>query len=126
MKDLILTAILFFAFTIATSGQNTYRSLSAQEFNELANEVKYTIIDIRTAREFQEGHIRGAINIDFYDNSFKQVISAYQSRPILLYSRSSAQSKQAIDKLRSMNFREVYELDNGLVEWKRANLPLVR
>ena len=126
MKNLFLVAIILYSFSSSAIGQNIYKSLSATEFSEYAKEVKYTIIDIRTGREFREGHISGAINIDFFENSFDQVVSAYRDRPLLVYARSSAQSKQAMDKLRSLNFKEVYELEDGLVAWKRANLPLAR
>ena len=126
MKKLFFAAFLFSCLSSVAIGQNIYKSVSAPEFSELAKEGKFTIIDIRTSREFQEGHIGGAINIDFYDNSFEQVISAYKTRPVLIYARSSAQSKQAMDKLKSLNFKEVYELNNGLIEWRRANLPLVK
>ena len=126
MKNLFLVAIILYSFSSSAIGQNIYKSLSATEFSEYAKEVKYTIIDIRTGREFREGHISGAINIDFFENSFDQVVSAYRDRPLLVYARSSAQSKQAMDKLRYLNFKEVYELEDGLVAWKRANLPLAR
>ena len=105
---------------------NNIISVSAQEFNRLLSTGKYTLMDIRTPKEFEEGHILKAINVDFYSKDFQQSIEIYKDVPVLIYSRSSSQSKQALSKMADLNFKNVIELENGLVAWKREGFSLIK
>ena len=121
----IILSVFQFSFAQNLTGSNLY-AVSAQEFNKLISTGNYTLLDIRTPKEFEEGHISTAINIDFYGREFEQSIEIYKNVPVLLYSRSSGQSKQALAKMSEMNFKKVIELENGIVAWKREGLPLVK
>ncbi|MGE5355965.1 MAG: rhodanese-like domain-containing protein [Deltaproteobacteria bacterium] len=131
MRNIIfLIGFIFFTSYTAT-GQSInqsgiIKSVDAGQFNSLILSGKYLVLDIRTSKEFGEGHINSAINIDFYNKDFDQNVSIYKDRPLLIYSRSSAQSKQALTRLAELNFSEVIELENGLVAWKRAGYSLVK
>jgi rhodanese-related sulfurtransferase len=130
MKSLLSNVVIFlsvlqFSFAQNYTDSNTF-SVSAQEFNKLISTGNYTLLDIRTPKEFEEGHINTAINIDFYGREFEQTIEIYKNVPVLLYSRSSGQSKQALTKMSEKNFKKVIELENGIVAWKREGLPLVK
>lgn len=122
----ILLSVCQLNFAQSSNSVSNINSVSANEFNKLVSSGNYTLLDIRTTKEFEEGHINSAINIDFYNREFEQKILLYKSVPVLIYSRSSGQSKQALNKLSELNFEKVVELENGIVAWKREGLPLVK
>lgn len=131
MNNLLMFWVIFlsacgFSFAQNSISDGSISSVAAHEFNKLVSSGNYTLLDIRTQKEFEEGHINTAINIDFYNKGFEQSIEVYKNVPILIYSRSSGQSKQALSKMSGMNFKKVVELDNGIVAWKREGLPLVK
>ena len=84
------------------------------------------VLDIRTPEEFAEGHIEGAVNIDFYAAGFAARIGALdRDAAYLVYCRSGNRSGQAMDLFRDLGFAEVHELEGGILTWVGEGLPLV-
>lgn len=91
------------------------------------NDSDFLIIDIRTSAEFAEGHIEGAINIDFYQQTFRQDIGNLdRGRTYLIYCRTGNRSASALGIMKELNFEEIYHLSDGIVAWKQAGLPIVK
>ena len=65
-------------------------------------------IDVRTAEEYNAGHLEGAINIP-YDEIEQKItaISADKTQDIQLYCRSGRRSGIALETLRSMGYNNV-------------------
>ena len=130
MKNLFLVLIVFVGFSYSSSAQTQsaagVKTISAQEFKQKADSGKYTIIDIRTPREFAAGHIKGAINIDFYKKSFYGKMEKYKNKAFLYYCRSGNRTGQAKRKFNQMGFEEGYELNRGIISWKRAGFGFVK
>ena len=122
---IVLNILLNGNLTAQTDGTN-FKSVKANEFNQLLQSGDYVILDIRTAKEFDEGHIENAVNLDFYSKNFDQLVLNFKKNGIMIYSRSSGQSQQAITKLISLGFKNIIELENGLVGWKRDGFSLTR
>ena len=101
-------------------------SLTPQEFAKKAGQSKDAIVlDVRTLDEFREGHIEKSLNIDWNGNDFeKQVTKLDKSKPVLVYCLRGARSESAARKMRSMGFKEVFELKGGLAEWQASRMPL--
>lgn len=69
------------------------------------------VIDVRTPAEFAEGHLEGAVNIDWQDASFADTVSELdKDGTYVIYCRSGNRSGQAIDAMTSMGFTD---LTNG-------------
>jgi len=101
-------------------------AIPVKEFKKKVDSGNYILIDIRTPREYDAGHIRGAINIDFYKKDFYDRMSAYKNKPFLYYCRSGNRTTQARKRFNRMHFKEGYELAHGLNAWKRAGYELVK
>jgi len=85
-----------------------------------------TLLDARTPQEVREGHIEGAINLNFYDSDFReQLESLDESKPVYVYCRSGGRSGRAAKMLRAAGFPKVYDLEGGILAWKEADMPLV-
>ena len=86
----------------------------------------FIILDIRTPREFEAGHIKGARNIDFYAQSFaKEFRSLDRKKTYLIYCRSGNRSKQLMGAVEKMHFKQVFHMRSGLVDWVGQGFKLV-
>jgi thioredoxin len=53
----------------------------------------------------------------------KQISSLDKGKPVFVYCLSGGRSTSAAYKMREVGFKEVYELDGGIMKWRRDNLP---
>lgn len=92
--------------------------------NENSNNV--VIIDVRTPEEFDQEHIQDASNIDFYSDNFKDELNKLdKTRTYVIHCRSGGRSSQALDIMRELGFREVYNM-GGIIQWKEKGLPTTK
>lgn len=104
------------------------RRVSAQEAAAIVDDppADLVILDVRTAEEFAEGHVDGAIMIDFYGEDFADQIAALDPDvPYVLYCRSGNRSGQTIALMQELGFTDVADVDGGVLQWGSAGLPLV-
>ncbi len=84
------------------------------------------ILDVRTPEEFAEGHIEGAIMLDFYRDDFADELAKLDpSVPYVLYCRSGNRSGQTISLMEGLGFADVADVDGGIGGWLGAGLPVV-
>lgn len=95
-----------------------FRSVNAEEFaREIANE-NVQILDVRTASEYAEGHISGAVNIDVLASGFAEKIATLdKEKTLAIYCRSGRRSKAAAEQAVKQGFT-VVELDGGVLSWR--------
>ena len=97
----------------------SYEILNYESFkNEISND-DVLLFDVRTTDEFNSGHIKGSINIDFYD---KKIFTEFfekieKSKPIFIYCRTGNRSKQSSELLKSIGFNSVFDLKGGYANW---------
>ncbi len=92
--------------------------------NENSNNV--AIIDVRTPEEFNQEHIQDASNIDFYSDNFKDELNKLdKTRTYVIHCRSGGRSSQALDIMRELGFREVYNM-GGIIQWKEKGFPTTK
>lgn len=82
------------------------------------------VLDVRPEDEFALGHVRGAINIPI-DQLKKRLRVLDPEKEVVAYCRGAycVMSFEAVSMLRAKGFR-VRRLEDGLPEWKAANLPV--
>ena len=69
MKKLL--TCLFAALGLTTAcGQQNYEDVDVKGFSELIEDPGVVLLDVRTAAEYAEGHIEGAVLIDQGENDF--------------------------------------------------------
>lgn len=124
-KTVVLAIVLSLGFFACTSSPKG-NVLTPHAFKAGMNDKKDEILlDVRTAGEYSEGHIKNAINIDWYSPDFQaEVAKLDKSKPVFLYCKSGGRSGQAAQVLKNMGFTEVYDLDGGITSWKNEGLPL--
>lgn len=118
----------FFAFVLtflflSCSAQNKM-VLSAEEFEKaLSSKASPQVLDVRTAEEYNLGHIKNALLADWKDeNEFKRRISFIdKDKPVFIYCLGGGRSSAAAAKMRELGFQQVFELKGGMNAWKSEN-----
>jgi len=84
------------------------------------------ILDVRTPQEYRSCHLFGSINLDFRSTSFADELAGLdRSKPYLVYCRTGVRSGQAAALMKSLGFRELYDLAGGIVSWQREGFEIV-
>lgn len=87
----------------------------------------FVVLDIRTSQEFQDGHIEGAINIDYRSPTFGADLDRLdKSKTYFVYCRIGRRSGEAIGLMIRNGFTNIYKTPGDIVEWRAAGLPLVK
>jgi thioredoxin len=126
MKQIITFSFLLFTvlFTSCINSQSSKTNLAPSDFSKKIGETSEAfILDVRTPQEFSEGHIENAKNADWYGSSFDAQISKIdKSKPVFVYCLGGGRSSAAASHMRSEGFKEVYELDGGMMAWRSSGL----
>ena len=86
---------------------------------EIANQ-DIQLIDVRTPKEYEEGHINNAILIDFLADDFEdKVQNLDKNKPVYLYCRSGGRSSKASKVLVDLGFNAIKDLKGGYLNWKK-------
>ena len=96
----------------------SYTDLTSESFQKGMSAKDAVIIDVRTAREFSSGRLKGAGNIDLMNPTFLyQLQSLPKDKKYYLYCRSGNRSGQACEVMSEMGFIEIYNLAEGIMRW---------
>ena len=109
-----------------TRDQYGYLHVEAPAVAEIiANSPEVIILDIRTPSEFQQGHIKGAVNVDYYAADFEEKIAALDpSARYVLHCRSGSRSSKALSILSENKLENVTHLRSGIIGWTGSGYPL--
>ncbi|WP_353119381.1 rhodanese-like domain-containing protein [Myroides odoratus] len=120
MKNIILTAILlmFSFFKVSAQEVKAKALVNPVTFESRIANKKVQLIDVRTPKEYKEGTILNAINIDFLDESFlKKLEQLDKKQPVYIFCQSGKRSAAAAEKMQEAGF-DVVELAGGYKAWK--------
>jgi rhodanese-related sulfurtransferase len=100
---------------------------SSLQVTQLINRGKTTILDIRGAAEFANGHLRDAKNIPLADLASRiGELDKQKSRTIVVVCQTGARADKAVRQLQKAGFDDVVSLDGGLTAWVAAGLPTTK
>lgn len=84
----------------------------------------FVIIDIRTPSEYEAEHLEGAVNIDYYAESFREELEALdRETTYLIYCRTGRRAAGALTIMRELGFMHVYNIAGGIVRWNADSPP---
>jgi rhodanese-related sulfurtransferase len=126
MKRLIVIIASFLLVTSCSSSATGATNMNVSEFSQKIKEAGVVTLDVRTPAEFAEGHIEGARLIDFQSGSFEsQIETLDKNGTYAVYCRSGNRSGQAVKVMQDAGFKNIYNLNGGVIDWANAGLPLV-
>ena len=84
------------------------------------------LIDVRTPEEFEEGYVKGAVNIDVSNPNFEsQIASLDKEAAYSIYCRSGNRSVVAIEIMRNAGFTNLVDLGAVDEAAQALSLPVV-
>lgn len=77
------------------------------------------LVDVRTAQEFNAGHIDDAININIMESEVftEKIKSLDKEKPVYLYCKMGGRSKKASQRLKELGFTSIFDYSGGYSEW---------
>ena len=100
---------------------------AAYEFIQGGTDGSVCVIDVRTPEEYDLGHIEGALNIDYYADSFRdEVAKLDKDVAYLVYCRCGTRGAFSTEIMQELGFSEVYNMEEGFLEWQFQQLPSVK
>ena len=92
---------------------------SVSEFKNTIRQKGAVLVDVRTPKEYREGHIPGAKMIDWKAKTFRElIVKIPKGKPVLVYCRSGVRSGNAAKLMATLGFKNIYNLKRGINQWK--------
>ena len=106
---------VFILFSNNVSCQMNTNQIGNSKLVELMAKEDIQILDVRTEKEFKDGAIEGAVNIDFWDPDFeRKVLSRLNKRrTTVVYCAAGGRSEMAYKLLAKKGFKTLYDLKGG-------------
>jgi len=106
----------------------TINNLNTKEGYELIENNKtnpdFVILDVRTPKEYNSGHIENSVNIDYEAANFKEEVSKLdKNKTYALYCRSGRRSVASSDIMAELGFEHINQF-GGIKQWKEAGYKL--
>jgi ArsR family transcriptional regulator len=107
-------------------GRDALEPVPAEELLARVRDGLVTVLDVRPPEEFAQGHVAGAINLPL-DRLQERLKDLPADREVVAYCRGPwcVLSFEAVARLREAGF-VARRLQDGLPEWRRAGLPVIR
>lgn len=98
-------------------GRLGIKQLSPKEFDQKKGMM---ILDVRTNKEYENGHIPGAIHVPLSDIGDK-IKKLKKDKELVVYCQSGNRSIWAIKRLMGMGYKNLFNLKGGYHAWKRIH-----
>lgn len=103
------------------------RSVTSQELVTLINHNQGQVVDLRSNKEFSQGHITGALHIPYASLSGRiSELEKHKDKPIILACQLGQHSGTAGVQLRKAGFENIRRLTGGMNGWRLNNMPVVK
>ena len=123
MKYIAFVASLLFSVTcFANTPVITQQQLLENQMSANA----YTIIDVRSKEEFNDGHVKGALNIPH--NQIEEnmsVLEELKDQTLVVYCRSGRRAGIFEEALSKKGFK-LKHLEGDYLAWNEKQLPLIK
>jgi rhodanese-related sulfurtransferase len=121
----IITSILPLAGQIPDPVK--YQSLEPYDFHLwYLRSDSSVLIDVREPFEFRGKRIRDAVNIPSSGNIEKAADTLNREFAYFLYCTTDYRSRNAAEILYEKGFRKLYNLEGGIVAWRKDGMPVVK
>ena len=115
----LIAASVFAGETPQISQQQLLTALKAPNHN-------IVVLDVRSADEYNQGHIAGAVNVshDTVKDNLAQ-LAQYKNSAVVVYCRSGRRAAFAENILSKNGFNDLRHLTGDMNAWVEAKLPVV-
>jgi len=83
------------------------------------NNSGFVILDVRTPTDYRASRIPGAINLDYFNDSFEFYLGIFDKNlTYLVYCDGGGISSLALDHMETIGYMKIYHMLNGFERWK--------
>ncbi|HEU4851584.1 MAG TPA: rhodanese-like domain-containing protein [Telluria sp.] len=121
-----IAAISGFALMLPAFRGSGRRS-TPTEVTQLINRGKTTILDVRDAAEYANGHLRDAKHIPLGELSTRiGELGKSKDKTVVVVCQRGSRADRAVRQLAAAGFTDVTSLDGGITAWQSAGLPVAK
>lgn len=105
-----------------------YFKVNPESFDKVRlNNTNAVVLDVRTPQEFAQGHIPGAVLLDFKSPGFATELEKLdKSKTYLVHCAAGTRSAKAALQMHDLGFPKVGNLEGGFEAWKAAGKPVLK
>ena len=127
IKALIAIAALFISLFATLTAQSPIETNSKEVSAMLKKDKALVVLDVRTADEFNAGHIKDAINIDIkQSDALSKIDKLDHNAKYIVHCRTNHRSKIAADHMVQHGFKTVFQMMDGFNGWAANNLEVAK
>jgi len=128
-KTFLLIAAGLLIFLVGCTDSN-FKTISQEEavvlMEENTDHPDFMILDLRTPKEYAEGHIEGALNLDFKNECFTGSLETMdRDKTYLIHCRTVNKANKTMEIMKELGFKTVYLMDSGFKAWKENDRPII-
>lgn len=126
-QELSFAVISKETFPSLKASQESFPLISPQELlSKLKKEPEIVqVVDVRTVPEWQSGHIEGAVHIMLNEISEK-IPDLSKDKTLVFICGSGYRSSIAASLMQREGYKDICNVQGGMQEWNKAQLPVVR
>ena len=121
MKSNSITLLFVSFLFVSCQGQpsKTLQTIDSKTYSEkLKTTENPQLLDVRTPEEFSVEHLENAKNVNWNSSDFLATVEKLdKSKPVFVYCKVGGRSAQAANKLAELGFKEIYNLEGGIMKW---------
>ncbi len=101
------------------------KRIGLEEFEKLRTKKDTVVLDVRTEKEWNAGHIAGAVHIDVNAKDFEQQVGKLgTNKTFLVHCAAGVRSRRACARLNAAGFPNLYDIAPGFNGWQAAGKPV--
>lgn len=122
MKN-VFASLLVLGTLLSCHSQPSAAENNPADFEKGISQPGVQVLDVRTAGEYNSGHIKNALLADWTNQAQFQDRIQYvdKDKPVYIYCLAGGRSHAAANWMRNNGFKNVVELLGGMNAWKREN-----
>jgi phage shock protein E len=124
-KLFLPTLLLLLSSYLSVHAQHKIETNSHAVSKMLQKDKSLKVLDVRTAEEFNSGHIKGAINIDIrQSDALSKIDKLDHKQKYIVHCRTNHRSGVAVEHMEKSGFSSIYQMMDGFAGWEANNLPI--
>lgn len=124
---IVLFALVLMLSILSCSSKKESRItvITTEEMQTLLALDNVQLVDVRTIKEHNKGHIANSQNIDFHSPTFEDDITKLnKEKPVILYCQKGGRSAKCAERMEKAGFKKIYDLKGGFSEWEHVKRDL--